>query len=434
LKTALLLAAAMFANAGPASAEGNKSPAKQLSSAAGPVQASPASPAGTKETPVNPRYWAVVSAKSSQERTRIFNLGMDIVEAGKDSSAGIANEGTLSKIKEAGFEIISSIPLEKFSASFTKDFPPSDLKYHNFDRMQSDLKAYAEKLKGYSSIFSIGKSVQGREILCLRLNSSVSGDKPSGKPGALFIGNHHAREHLSVEMPLKYAAWLAENKDGEAKAVLEGRDIYIVPMLNPDGAEYDIDKGQYRWWRKNRAKTGGDAFGVDLNRNYAARWGQGGSSSNPGSDTYMGTAAFSEPETQAVRDFFGKHSNVAVAIAYHSYSRLVLYPLGSTDDDVSDGKDLKIFKAIAGKLAGFTGYKAMKSSELYVATGDMCDWAYEKHHVFAFTIELDPERYNYGGFYPGPGMIDQSAAGNVKAMLYMSQIADNPSQAEKAGR
>jgi len=369
----------------------------------------------------------VVSAKSAGERTAVFNLGMDIAETGKDSAAGIASEKNLAKIKEAGFKILSSTPLDKFSASFAKDFPPSDLKYHNYDRMQADLKTYAEKLKGYSSVFSIGKSVQGRDILCLRLNNSATGEQSSPKPGALFVGNHHAREHLSVEMPLKYAAWLAENKDGEAKAVLDGRDIYIIPMLNPDGAEYDVADGKYRWWRKNRAKISDEHYGVDLNRNYDARWGQGGSSSDPDSDTYMGSSAFSEPETRAVRAFFEKHANVSVSISYHSYSKLVLYPLGGTDDNVGNDGDLKTFKAIAGKLAGFTGYTPMKSSELYVATGDMCDWAYEKHHVFAVTIELDPSRYNYGGFYPGAGMIDQSAAGNIKAMFYMSQIADNPS-------
>lgn len=79
-------------------------------------------------------------------------------------------------------------------------------------------------------------------------------------------------------------------------------DFYIVPVLNPDGYEYThtID----RMWRKNRRvpKTG-SCIGTDLNRNFGYKWGGLGASKNPCDETFRGTAAFSEPESKAIKDY-----------------------------------------------------------------------------------------------------------------------------------
>jgi len=80
-------------------------------------------------------------------------------------------------------------------------------------------------------------------------------------------------------------------------------DYYILPVVNPDGYEYSFTSE--RLWRKNRRKVSSvNCSGVDLNRNFGYRWGGKGTSRNVCHDTYSGTGPFSEPETDAIRNFF----------------------------------------------------------------------------------------------------------------------------------
>ena len=144
------------------------------------------------------------------------------------------------------------------------------------------------------------------------------------------MGTHHAREHVSTEVPLKFAHELLERSalDADVKSLLASTDIYIIPMVNPDGSMYDIENRRYKYWRKNRQPNSDKSFGVDQNRNYGFGWGTGGSSSSPSSDIYMGRAAFSEPETKAVRDFFLTNRQIKIALSFHTFSELILISLG----------------------------------------------------------------------------------------------------------
>ncbi|MDD5629097.1 MAG: M14 family zinc carboxypeptidase, partial [Elusimicrobia bacterium] len=196
---------------------------------------------------VEQRYWVVIKAGSRDQRTAILEAGMSIEEIRPDRVAGTAHIKTIQALQAAGYEVMFKESLVKWA----KDFPAQDKAYHNLDRMKAALDSLAGANPKLVSVFTIGKGWQGRDIWALRFNSTESGTKPSKKPGALFVGNHHAREHLSVEMPIKIAEYLAARKDDAAvKKLLDSRDIYVVPMLNPDGAEYDISTGQYKWHRK----------------------------------------------------------------------------------------------------------------------------------------------------------------------------------------
>jgi len=369
------------------------------------------------------RYWVTVAAQSSRERTKIAEAGMSIdgVEAGQVS--GTADSEILAKLKEAGFRVVSAVRLSKFGPD---DFPPADGVYHNYGEVQSALQGAQGAASEYASLFSMGKSGEGRDLTGIRFHRGGG----EAKPGVLFMGSHHAREHLSTEVPLRLAQWLAENKDRpEVKRLLETRDIYIVPLINPDGSEYDIASGKYRWHRKNMRRNHDGSIGVDLNRNYAWGWGGRGASGNPGSDTYYGPSAFSEPESQAVRDLVEGHSNITVMLSYHTFSELVLYPWGGSDEPISDGRALAAFKVMAEKTAGMTGYRPMQSSELYVATGDTCDWAWGAKGIFCFTFELTPRSNWDGGFYPGAGAVETTVAKNIDPALYLIDLADDPYRA-----
>ncbi len=368
------------------------------------------------------RYWVTVKAKNAAERTRIATIGMSIEEIGDGTVGGEATHEILEILAREGIEVVKKVSLMRIHP---EDFPEQDGAYHNYGEAEAMLSQLAAAHADLITLFPIGKSVEGRSITAVRFHTG-GGEKP----GILFMGAHHAREHLSTEVPLLLAQWLADNRGrDDVRRLLETRDIYFVPMVNPDGVEYDIASGRYRWQRKNMRKNSNGTVGVDLNRNYDFRWGGAGASGNPGSSTYHGPSAFSEPESQAVRDFLLSHRNITIVISYHTFSELVLYPWGGVDTPIGDGRALGAFRAMARKVAGWTGYRPMQSSDLYVATGDTCDWTWEKLNMFCFTFELTPRSSWEGGFYPGAGAIATTFKKNIEPALYLIDLADDPYRA-----
>ncbi|HAH31696.1 MAG TPA: carboxypeptidase [Elusimicrobia bacterium] len=368
------------------------------------------------------RLWVTVSASDKYARTLLLEIGMDIAEVGEKSVSGFIHTPELVTLSEKGYVVQSRQSIYGYAKQYLKDFPAADGAYHNYKETTDVLQTLAAANPEIASLFSIGKTVEGRDIWCLRLNTSAKGEAPSQKPGAFYMGNHHAREHLSNEVPLLLGAYLLEHKnDTDIKNYLNALDVYIVPMLNSDGVEYDIAAGKYRWQRKNMRVNSDKSIGVDLNRNYDALWCKGGASHTPSAETYCGPSAFSEPETQAVKKFVEARKNLKTLMSYHSYSGLLLYPWGGKDVPVENARDRKVFEKMGAAMAGLTGYKPEQSSDLYVATGDTCDWAYATAGIFAFTTELEGN-----GFYPGVAIIDHAVSVNIKAALYMLRVTGNP--------
>ncbi|HBA59417.1 MAG TPA: carboxypeptidase [Elusimicrobia bacterium] len=371
------------------------------------------------------RYWVTAVASDKQARTRLMEAGMDIVEIHGSKVSGLAHANTLKALSaEKSMVIESAITVEALHAALSsqKDFPTADAAYHNYAETTDLLKQMASKNSDIASLFSIGKSVEGRDIWCLRINSNAKGTAKSSKPGAFFLGNMHAREHLANEVPLLFAAWLMDHRnDADVKKYISTLDIYIVPMNNPDGVEFDIKTGKYQMYRKNMSKNSDGSRGVDLNRNYDSWWCQQGASHSTWADTYCGPRAFSEPETQAIKKFVEERPNLRTHISYHTYGGEILYPWGGSDDDVPDQKDRAAFIKLAGEMGKLTGYVARKSSDMYVATGDSCDWTYEAGKILSFTFELEGS-----GFYPGAAIITRTVNSNVKAAVYLLSVTDNP--------
>ncbi|MCA9507472.1 MAG: zinc carboxypeptidase, partial [Myxococcales bacterium] len=311
----------------------------------------------------------------------------------------------------------------------TMDFPSRDEKFHTYDEMYEDLKALESEYPDLASVFSIGKSVLGKDIWGIKISGKRS-EAEELVPAIAYLGTHHAREHLSTEMPIMLAQKLLDeyHLDGNIKNLIDGNEVYIIPMVNPDGAMYDIEGGRYKSWRKNRRSNANGSYGVDLNRNYGYGWGTGGSSSNPYSEVYMGESAFSEPETQAVKEFFLAHENITIALSFHTFSELILYPWGGLYEGVG-GEDEAIFKKMATDMAQMNHYDPMQSSELYIASGDTCDWLYGELNVFCFTFELSPSSIWGGGFYPGASVIDTVFDDNWEPILYLLDRAADPRSA-----
>ncbi len=302
--------------------------------------------------------------------------------------------------------------------------------YHSTLEMDTDLRLLERDHPGLARVVEIGGSLEGRRILALKISDNAAENE--AEPAVLFLGCHHAREWISVEVPFLFGRYLLENYDlvPEVRDLVDSSEIWIVPIVNPDGLEYSIHV--YRYWRKNRRANADGTFGVDINRNYGYRWGYDneGSSGVPASDLYRGPAPFSEPETAAVRDLFMERDFRAV-VSYHSYSQIILYPWGYTTAPAPREAELRtIAETMSGLIAAVDGtvYAAgQASSALYTTNGDTVDWTYSVAGAPSYTIELPPVDVDGGGFFNDESAIATVFAENLPAMLHLTRYAiDHP--------
>ncbi|MGB7296054.1 MAG: M14 family metallopeptidase [Candidatus Aminicenantales bacterium] len=292
--------------------------------------------------------------------------------------------------------------------------------YHSSAELEADLQALERAFPQLAQLFSIGLSLENRNIYALKISDNVSLDEEEAE--VLFLGCHHAREWISVEVPYLLARFLLENypSDPAVRRAVDHSEIWIVPLVNPDGLEYTIRF--YRYWRKNRRLNGDGTYGVDLNRNYGYNWAYDdrGSSSEPASEIYRGTGPFSEPESRAVRDFFFQRDFQAL-ISYHSFSQVILYPWGYTTAPTDQDALLKslaalmsnLMRAVNGRIYGF----GRAGDSLYLTNGDTTDWAFGIAGIPAFTIELPPVDQLGGGFFNAERDIDPIFRENLPAAL-----------------
>lgn len=317
-------------------------------------------------------------------------------------------------------------------------FPAADAGFHDYDEMATRVEQVAAAHPALVSRFSLGRSYEGRELWAVKISDNPAVDED--EPEVFLNSGQHAREHLTVEMALylldeltgKYA------DDARIRAAVDGREIWIVFNVNPDGSEYDIATGTYRSWRKNRQPNSGSTYvGTDLNRNWAYKWGCcGGSSGMTSSDTYRGPFAFSAPESQLMRDFIdsrvvGGRQQIRVAIDWHAYSELVLWPYGYTTADTDTGlgtDDQATFATLGRAMAGTNGYTAEQASDLYITDGTSLDWMWGQHKIFGYAFEMYPKTSS-PGFYPPDEVIAAETARNREAVLTLIEHADCPYRA-----
>lgn len=298
--------------------------------------------------------------------------------------------------------------------------PPDAGAYHTYAELTADLQSLQSQYPQIAMLSEIGTSVENRKIWALKISDNVAQEEDEAE--VLFIGGHHAREWVSVDVPLLLAQHLLQNYQSDAgvKQLVDNGQIWIVPLLNPDGHQYTVTAD--RLWRKNRRNNGDGSFGVDLNRNYSYEWGGPGSSGSTYSETYRGTEAFSEPETQAIRDLAVQHNFVAM-LSYHSYSQLVLYPWGYTYSPAPDEALMdQMANAISDSIRGVHGqtYVPEASSDLYLASGDATDWLYGERRSPSFTIELRPRSASPGFLLPDNQLLPTFEE-NLPAALYLIQ-------------
>ncbi|KAL8187856.1 UNVERIFIED_CONTAM: hypothetical protein K2H54_057184 [Gekko kuhli] len=197
--------------------------------------------------------------------------------------------------------------------------------------------------------------------------------------------------------------------------ILDNMNFYILPVFNIDGYIWSWTQvpckvslffysapDLNRLWRKSRSNTSNsDCVGVDLNRNFGVEWGTVDSSKNPCKETYCGSSAESEPETKAVTTFIRNHlSSIKAYLTVHSYSQMLLFPYGYTQDEIPDHDELnEVAKEAVKAISSLYGeeYKYGSSAiTIYPASGCSEDWAYSQGIKYSFAFELrDKGKYGF---------------------------------------
>ena len=321
-----------------------------------------------------------------------LDIPIDHYQRNKDNSIDIVlstSEITILIQNGINFEVIqddlTNYFINRSQPSVQRDFPLGSM-LGNYtlneaiNQMDTLFTLYPEFV---SQKDSIGTSIEGRIIWAFKLSDNPSINE--NEPEVLFTGLTHAREPLSMMNLFYFANWLCENYNSDliANYLLDNREMWFIPIINPDGYAYNesISPDGGGMHRKNRRINpsnsncnSGTQQGVDLNRNYGYNWGtnNSGSSGNPCSAVYRGTSAFSEPETDAVRNFILSREFINV-LHYHSYSNLLIHSWGDGSYPVEP--DLTTLREIGTEMTRFNGYLVGTGIETvgYGVNGDAVD-------------------------------------------------------------
>lgn len=261
-------------------------------------------------------------------------------------------------------------------------------------------------------------TIEGRPIYWVRISNNPDTAQPL-RPQMLTTSIHHAREPGSLSSNIYYLWYLLENyaTNPQIKKIIDNTELYFVPVVNPDGYLRNIttDPSGGGLWRKNLRNNLDGTYGVDLNRNYGLTFAYDNIGSSPvtSSQTYRGTAAFSEPETQAIR-YLAQNHNFTFNLNFHTYNNALIYPWGHIPSSLTP--DSSKFIAFGSYMTEYNHYRYGTCDQTlsYVSNGGSDDWMYgettTKNKVFAFTPEVGDDEY---GFYGPATNIEHDCKNNL---------------------
>lgn len=275
-----------------------------------------------------------------------------------------------------------------------QDVPPKETKgsemewtkYYQWDTLMDYLKHISEKYDFVSTV-DIGQSYEGRPIRGVKIA------KNPGKTAVFVEGGIHAREWISPATCTYLINQLLTSEVPDVKALASEHVWYFFPVVNPDGYVHTFEVD--RLWRKNR-KPYGLFRGVDLNRNFDCNWNGSGSSADPLQFDFAGSGPCSEPEVKCLSDFLTANrqkERIETFISLHSYSQLIMFPYGHTDERVDNYDDLKaIGNAASDAIKARHGreYEAGSIIEtIYPSSGGSSDWVRHALDIkISYTFEL----------------------------------------------
>ncbi|MFQ5674603.1 MAG: M14 family zinc carboxypeptidase [bacterium] len=294
--------------------------------------------------------------------------------------------------------------------------PPS---YKPLDNIQNDIFDLQFQYPDLIHVEKIGSSTTMAEpILAIKISDNVS--QREDEPRILFAGVHHAREPIGANICLELARTLCRKyrRDPEITRWVDSIEIWLVPVVNPDGYKYIFDNDlRFPWWRKNLRDNDGDGVfdplydGVDLNRNYDYNWQEGGDG-KPNSWFYRGSSPFSEKETQAIMNL-ARRENFVMGISYHSYGKSILFPWGNFNRPPDLELIVDIASGLASKINRVSGRGNYSILPLNGRVGQSSIWMYAEQGVIDFIVEVGTQ------YFPPEGNVPSIIHENLEGAFYL---------------
>ena len=399
-----------------------------------------------------------VDVAGREDKARLQSLGLDLTEhAGHDYVEVVVHTAAdLRSLVDNKFDYDVRIPdlierdlqireLDRAYAARvgTSPLPSGRTGYRTLADYNSDMQQLEKKNKKIVKRFKLPRpSLDGRDIYGVEIGKGVR-KANTGKPTFLLMGLHHAREWPSGELAMEFAIDLAKSygKNKQITKLLGKARVIVIPVVNADGFNLSRTDGEFidlrdlndydplegttsilgtpgrAYMRKNcrvvdgedtpdgscaalLATPGGFGAGTDLNRNYGGFWGGPGASTTNADPTYRGAEAFSEPETQNIRDLV-RSRNITMLISNHTFSNLLLRPNGvnpttiaSDGLPVGDAPDEEALKKLGAKITAQNGYANIHGWQLYDTTGTTEDYSYNATGGFGYTFEIGPNEFH----------------------------------------
>jgi len=285
--------------------------------------------------------------------------------------------------------------------SWAHDLDHGDFRggFPTYDQANALLDSFIQRFPSLISKRVIGNSYLERPISAYIITSATKGVVAT-RVKALLTSLMHAREPAGLTAVLYFIGHLLDlyaQGDPEAAYLLQTREIWAVPFVNPDGYienEKLVKMGQEPSVRKNRRHTcrASPDSGVDINRNFGYKWAREFAKC---SEEYQGAEPFSEPETQAIKRIC-EENEFKTAVNFHSFGQMLTHPFNYARKPMLPADDQKIYDEIS-KVYAWARFGTAIRTVGYTAPGESDDWMYGAAHIISMSPEVGPEE---GGFFP----------------------------------
>lgn len=322
--------------------------------------------------------------------------------------------------------------LNKQIAHITEENPLEDLYVHLNQGQMGGYYTHAnfwqifESLKGAFPDYitnkeRVGKTYLKDNIESFKIGKNINQQNRQARSQVLFTALHHSREPTSLTVLLTIMIDQLRDLVNDVDASLYCQiDVVFIPIVNVDSykqinSAYLNDKNwdEAKKVRKNRNPGDGKCstykYGVDLNRNYSYKWAfnNEGSSDNKCVTDYRGTAAFSEPETQAMKSFIESNRQIMSAMNFHAWGDLWIYPFNYTPDAKNTNlkRDFPKFYKVYNEFDKEAPHERQakignaQSTIEYQANGEASDWMLDIHNIIAFSPEVGSDAKYSDHFY-----------------------------------
>lgn len=418
-----------------------------------------------------PDYLLVVGDATTADRLRAdgFRIGLDRTLAPipgvARAAAGSTVAGNATTPSTDGAAPATPAPTDGAPAAA----PPADAVattfyggYRTVDEHYAHLQSVAAAYPNLATVVDYGDSWRkvhnapgGNDLLAICLTARQEGDcalsTNVAKPRSVIMAAIHARELQTSEIAYRLIDELTQKYgvDADLTMLMDTTEIWVIPVVNPDGREIVESGGNAPYLQRKNANTSlgtcaqpptaTNHHGVDLNRNADFLWGAIGASIDPCAQTFKGTGPASEPEQVGLQSLFtqlfpdakgpGRADPAPITtrgsfISLHSYGNLVLLPPGDGGTTPNDAQ----LRTLAFRMSHYNGYLTGTGPEvLYGTSGTTDDWIYGQLGVPGYTFEISPNSGPCSGFTPSYTCVDSTLYPlNRNALLYAIRVSGTP--------